>query len=67
MKDVFFTILIIWIIFRIFGRVKVINPQNFSQREDRKKEGEVRIDKVPGKKKYRNDDDGEYIDYEEIK
>ncbi|PKP11415.1 MAG: DUF4834 domain-containing protein [Bacteroidetes bacterium HGW-Bacteroidetes-4] len=38
-----------------------------SGRESRRKEGEVSVDKTPGKSKLFTKDEGEYVDYEEIK
>jgi hypothetical protein len=37
-----------------------------NSRNDRRKEGETVIDKMPNKSKNSNDKVGEYIDYEEI-
>ena len=67
MKDVFFTILIIWVLFRIFGKGKIISFQNFQEAEKPKKVGEVTIDPVKKKDGKKNNDEGEYVDYEEIK
>ena len=70
MADVFYTILIIWILWRIFGRstikTHVIHHHQYSQSNH--KEGEVRItqDKKSDTKK-KNDDEGDYVDFEEVK
>ena len=40
--------------------------QNFSE-HNRRKEGEIHIDYVPGKGKKNREDDGDYVDYVEIK
>jgi hypothetical protein len=68
MKDVFYTILVVWIVWRILNsvnsyRAKSSNPQQTTS----KKEGETTVNYVPPKKKSVGDDEGEYVDYEEIK
>jgi hypothetical protein len=51
----------------IIGIKMFSNPQKYKNtKKSQKKEGNVTIDYIPKKKK-RNDDDGEYVDYEEIK
>ncbi|WP_412985278.1 DUF4834 family protein [Pontimicrobium sp. IMCC45349] len=40
--------------------------QHQQQQQNRKKEGEISIDKMPNKTKSSNKDVGEYVDYEEI-
>ena len=74
MQEFFFTLLIIWILFKIFGR-GMIKHQSFTytqnnynnSTEDRKKEGEIKVDYIPNKKQKEIKEDGEYTDYEEIK
>lgn len=83
MRDVIWTIIIIWIVWRLydafvsFSRPKAraaSNPyngqgqaqQNYYRQE--KKEGSVNIDdKGPNRQSHFKPDDGEYVDYEEIK
>lgn len=72
MRDIFFTILVIWVLWKIFSSRTVVqtftfNTQNNHPPKDERKEGEVRIDHVPKQDKKRKDEDGEYVDYEEIK
>lgn len=72
MQEIFFTILVIWVLFRIFGRTSVAHNYTFTQnnyhKNEEKKREEVRIEHIEGKdKKKKNDDDGEYVDYEEVK
>ena len=70
MKDIFFTILIVWVLFRILSRGKGF-VNNFSGNNNENKKGEISIDQISNKqdkKKKKNDvDDGDYVDYEEIK
>ena len=68
MRDVFYTLLVVWIVWRILNsvnsyRAKAPNPQQTTS----KKEGETTVNYVPPKKKSVGDDEGEYVDYEEIK
>ena len=72
MRDVFYTLLVVWIIWRImnaFSSVKTNrtsnnasgNPSNSS------KEGKTSVDYSPPKKKSFGDNEGEYVDFEEVK
>ena len=71
MQEIFFTILVIWILFRIFGRASVAHNYTFTQnnyhKNEEKKKPEVRIDHIEGKSQGKKNDDGEYVDYEEVK
>ena len=67
MKDIFFTILVVWIIFRVLGIGKTIYSNHRQGDEERKKEGEISIDAVSNKNQKKDTDEGEYVDYEEIK
>lgn len=68
MRDLFFTILAIWIIYRIWNGIQAANARSFNSRgEAKKKAGSVSVDYVPPKKSKQDDDDGEYVDYEEVK
>lgn len=72
MRDLFYTILIAWIVWRIFNsistyRTKQTNASNQASGHPAR-EGETKIDYIPpSKKKTKDNDDGEYVDYEEIK
>jgi len=73
MRDVFYTILIVWIIWRVLDGISAYGAKketraadNFSSKSKRK-EGETSVDYVPPIKKRISDDEGEYVDYEEIK
>ncbi len=72
MRDVFYTILVVWVVWRILNsisnyRIKqdagVKNPPP----QNKRSEGETSVDYVPPKKKKISDDEGEYVDYEELK
>lgn len=68
MKDVFYTILVVWIIWRVLNSVSVYRAkQSKPQQPPSRKEGETTVDYVPPTKKSISDDEGEYVDYEEIK
>ncbi|MBL7892727.1 MAG: hypothetical protein JNL63_08855 [Bacteroidia bacterium] len=68
MRDLFFTILAIWIIYRIWNGIQAANARSFNSREEtQKKAGSVSVDYVPPKKNKGDNDEGEYVDYEEVK
>ena len=74
------TLFIIWLVYIVFRfLVRLLFPSVLrytmnkaqeqaqrQQQEQQKKEGEVRIEHIPDKKN-KDDDRGEYIDYEEVK
>ena len=68
MRDVFYTIVVVWIVMQIYNSFKSsanrpANPQQPQQR----RQGDVTVD-TNSKKNNRDDDKGgEYVDYEEIK
>ncbi|HET6227789.1 MAG TPA: hypothetical protein VFF27_16010 [Bacteroidia bacterium] len=66
MRDVFYTLLVIWVIWRIIDALS-----NSKQKSGKSKVGETTVSYTPpettAKKKYPGDDEGEYVDYEEIK
>ena len=73
MQEVFFTILVIWILFRIFNgtslsskRAVNFTQNNFNQKET-PKEGETKITYNPNSKSKKQNEDGDYVDFEEIK
>jgi len=68
MRDLFYTILVVWIIWRIVSSInayKSKHPKNSPH--SKRKEGETSVDYIPPSKKKINDDEGEYVDYEEMK
>ena len=74
MKDVLVTIIIFWVLWRIFGGKTVVHKYTFNQHTgerpapESRPEGEIKVEKEPGKKSGRlRDEAGEYIDYEEVK
>jgi hypothetical protein len=68
MRDVFYTLLVVWIIWRIMNGVNVIRTKTSAPSQpSQKREGETTVDFVPPKKKSVADSEGEYVDYEEIK
>ena len=66
MADVFYTILIVWVLWKIFGKSSVKTYSSNHQQASKKKEGETTVS-YDKKKNNKQNDDGEYIDYEEIK
>ena len=41
--------------------------QRYQQRHNDRPEGQIKIDYMPPKEKSRRDDDGDFVDYEEVK
>jgi|JRYE01.1.fsa_nt_gb hypothetical protein len=68
MKDVFYTLLVVWLIYRIVSALSATKGRN-SEGQKRSKVGETTVSYSPPqeepKRKYPNE--GEYVDYEEIK
>lgn len=68
MKDVFYTLLVVWIIWRILNSVNSHRAKQTSQQQtSSKKEGDTTVNFVPPKKKNVGDDEGEYVEFEDIK
>jgi hypothetical protein len=66
MADIFYTILIAWVLWKIFGRTSVkthIFHHHYSQG---KKEGDIKVSKISDPQKKSSDNKGDYIDYEEV-
>lgn len=71
MRDIVWTIIVIWITWKIYDlfksmsktKTQPITQNNYKQG----KEGAVRIEEYVKHKTYFNSSDGEYVDYEEIK
>jgi len=70
MQEFILTLVVIYVLFKIFGNTRTFTftQNNYQGTEKKTKEGQIHIDRKPGEKKRNKDDDeGEYIDYEEIK
>ncbi len=82
MKDIIWTVIILWIVWKIYDAFKSVtkpktqtnsnsyysNQNSNHQSYQTKKEGEVKVDINSTKQKaHFKPDDGEYVDYEEIK
>jgi hypothetical protein len=68
MKDLFYTILVVWILWRILNGVNTYRAKQSAQPPpSSRKPGETTVDYIPPKKKTPGHDEGEYVDYEEIK
>lgn len=72
MKDVFYTILVVWIIWRILNSVKNYGSKTNSNRNDlnqdkKQGDGNTSIKYAPPVKNKIREDEGEYVDYEEMK
>jgi hypothetical protein len=69
MADIFYAILIFWVLYRIFGGFSVkkfVHPRN-NPAQSRKQEGDVTISSNKNNNKRTSGDEGEYVDYEEVK
>lgn len=83
MRDIIWTIIVIWIVWRLYeafsslskARTRPAQQQSYNPNQQQqqyysnpRKEGEVNINSAANSKKpYFKDDDGEYVDYEEVK
>ena len=72
MRDIIWTIIIVWVVWKIYDAFKSVSKsktqaQTFNGNQSYRKEGEVRIDKNVDLKSHFNPNDGEYVDYEEVK
>jgi hypothetical protein len=68
MADIFYTVLIIWVLWRMFGgTTKAYVFHKHHHAPPQKREGDVSVTHKKEEKKNKPDDGGEYIDYEEIK
>jgi hypothetical protein len=64
---IYYTVKFVTWIYVIYKEVKKNSFQsNRSEKEFRKKEGEINIDYIPKNKKVMNKDSGDYVDFEEI-
>ena len=67
MQEFFYTIVSIWLIYKLFDVFSPRAKQNYAQQDPRPKEGEVKIDVSKNNPSKFSDKEGEYVDYEEIK
>ena len=76
MRDVIWTIIILWVVWKIYDAFKLVakTSQNQSGKSykgenssNKTKEGEVKVDKMgENQKTHFKPSDGEYIDYEDV-
>jgi hypothetical protein len=71
MKDVLVGLIVIWVLYKLFGGQTIIHRYTFNQNNmhppERPREGEVKVEKNTKKNSRLKDEAGEYVDYEEIK
>lgn len=69
MKDVFYTLLVIWVVWRIIDGLNAARTRSRNQQASSNgREGETTISYTPPERtKKKSPDDGEYVDYEEVK
>ena len=72
MRDIVWTLIVIWLVWKIYDAFKSVSkpkaqPQGYNGNQSYQKEGEVKIDKNINLKSHFNPNDGEYVDYEEVK
>ena len=65
-RDIIWTIIVIWIIWKVYDAFKIMSKQNTKTFKEREKI-EVKIDENANMKSHFNMNDVEYVDYEEIK
>jgi hypothetical protein len=67
MKDVFYTILVVWVVWRIIEGVNAARSKGANQTPSGRM-GETTISYTPpGTNKKKFPEEGEYVDYEEVK
>jgi hypothetical protein len=68
-RDIVWTVILVWVVWKIYdafsSKAKIQNAT--SGNSQNRREGEVKIDKNVNSKSRFNSNDGEYVDYEEIK
>ena len=71
MRDTFFTIMVVWLVWKIYNSFRSHSYSGNTQHNfdtGRNKQEEIHIEDLSKKNsKKKNKNDGEYIDYEEIK
>jgi hypothetical protein len=72
MRDVFYTILVVWVVWRIVNTYSLFNAKRQENNENyfhqnNSKEGKTTVKYTPPMAKKISDDEGEYVDFEEIK
>jgi hypothetical protein len=71
LRDIVWTIIIIWIVWKIYDAFKNMSKTQGGTKTQNKfykqKEGEVKIDHNINQKTHFNPKDAEYVDYEEVK
>ncbi len=69
MRDAFYTLLVVWVIWKIVNGLNAMQSKKGKQQQpSSNRVGETTISYTPpGSKKKNDPDDGEYVDYEEIK
>lgn len=68
-RDIVWTVIVVWVVWKIYNAFssKPNTQKTTSGNSQYRKEGEVKIDKNINSKTRFNPNDGEYVDYEEIK
>jgi hypothetical protein len=71
MRDVFYTILVFWVLWRILNGLNAMRSKQANQHTaantSARQAGETTVNFVPSKKKTVGDGEGEYVDFEELK
>ena len=71
MRDIIWTVIVVWVAWKIYDAFKNVaktkNPKVNQNNYNQTKEGEIKIDKNVNQKSHFDPNDGEYVDYEEIK
>jgi hypothetical protein len=67
MRDVFYTILVVWILWRVMSSVNTMRSKNSHPQKPSPKQDNIKGNYSANSKKSFSDDEGEYVDFEEIK
>ena len=71
MRDIVWTIIVIWVVWKIYNLFKNVSHKKtqsiYKNNNHQQNNGEIKIEQSGKLKSHFNPNDGEYVDYEEIK
>lgn len=72
MRDIIWTVIVLWLAWKIVDAIKSVSQKKTqaqaSNSQNNRREGEVKINNIGAQQKsHFKPEDGEYVDYEEIK
>ena len=73
MQEFLLTLVVLFVLFKIFGKSASSSKSNFNFTQnnytasEKKPDGKVIVDYIPENKSAKSTDSGDYVDYEEVK